>query len=408
MALADGGNDVCPAAPAEADDVREQYDDKSRLVRQTRLLRGQNVQEVAIEYRDEHAVVRTERTPKHVRVARTIWDGNRPVRAECFENGLRTAVASYSYDDERVKTVEKRYFGAKAAPGTTTRFFYDDAGELVATQVRTLDGRVVSVVHAQRTPPVVPVRLAISAGGSYQSDTELYDLTAGLGIRRTSDPGRWATDPLDVRLDAAFRFHRAEGITTTDQTTARFSADYRELVPRLTLFTFTATERNKPANLLLNLEQAILGVKVDLVPRSAFQLDVSFAPVWNFRSIQAPEAGEGEDPRVDETTSTLRGSLRARVGVHRDTWSLLDTLEFLPTLYGDDVRPDDDFWERSLLRNTLTFDVRLSGRLSFREEFKYTRDLALRAQADCPDSDNPLCRGYTLASTTTLVLTLDL
>ena len=404
----DGGNDVCPAVSADADDVRERYDANRQLIRQTRLQRGRDIQEVAIEYSGGHAVVRTERTPGHVRVARTTWDGDRVVVAECYEDGVRTGRADYRYQDDRIRSIEKRYFGANAANGNTTRFFYDAAGDLIASQVRGLDGRVINVVHAERVPPTVPVRLLLSAGGSYQSDTELYDLAAGLGIRRSPEPARYQDDPLDVRLEATFKFHRAEGVTTTDQTTGRFSADYRDILPRITLFTFTYSERNLPANLRLNLEQAILGVKLDLIPRGDYQLDVSFAPVWNFRSIRTPDSGVGTDPLADETTSKLRGSFRARAGVHRPTWSLLDTLEFLPTFYGDDVRPEDGLWDRSVLRNTVSLDVKLTTHLSFREEFKYTRDPAMRAQASCPDSDNPLCQGYSFASTTSLVLDVEL
>jgi hypothetical protein len=87
---------------------------------------------------------------------------------------------------------------------------------------------------------------------------------------------------------------------------------------------------------------------------------------------------------------------------------LLDTFEFLPTLYGDDVDAEDDFWDRTVLRNTVTLDVRLAGHLTFREEFKYTRDPAMRAQASCPDDNNALCRGYSFTSTTSIVLDLEL
>jgi hypothetical protein len=149
----------------------------------------------------------------------------------------------------------------------------------------------------------------------------------------------------------------------------------------------------------------VLGVKFDVVPRGHYQLDVSFAPIWNFRAIRSPTA-DGEV--VEENTSKLRGSLRARAGVHFEHWSLLDTFEWLPTLTGDDVAQEDDFWNRSVARNTVTLEVALAPRLSFREEFKYVRDFAMRAQATCPDSANPLCRGYSFASTTSLVLNLDL
>jgi hypothetical protein len=401
----DGGNDVCPAIFVEADDVRERYDEQGRLVRQLRLHDNRYVQEIAIGYRDGHAVERTESVPGSRRVALTTYDGDQLVSAECRVDGLLTARARYFYDGDRRVRLEKG--GARGELLETTRFFYDASGQLIATEVRGADGKVVNATHIEREPLQVPIRFSLSAGGSYQSDTELYDFSAGLGVHRIPRPEQYAFDPLDVRLDASFKFHRAAGITTTDQTAMRFSGDYHDIVPRLTLFTFTATERNLPANLRLNLELAVLGAKLEIL-RDQYQLDVSFAPIWNYRSINSPTSAEPDSPVVVEDTSKVRGSFRARAGIRRDTWSLLDTFEFLPTLYGDDIDPEDDFWDRTVLRNTVTLDVRLAGHLTFREEFKYTRDPAMRAQASCPDDSNALCRGYSFTSTTSIVLDLEL
>ncbi|MDQ2645383.1 MAG: hypothetical protein M3020_16310 [Myxococcota bacterium] len=382
----DGGNDVCPAMPAEADDVRAHYDATGRLVRQLRLLQNRYVQEVSIRYDGDHAVVRSEATPGQLREARTRWDGDRVSEAECFVNGKRTARAVY-------------------------RYYFDEENRVIATEIRDGAGRVLSVIRAERETPPVPIVLELSAGGAYQSDTELYDFTAGLGVHRTPPPDRYASDPLDVKLDGSFKYHRAAGLTSTDQTLVRFSADYHDIVPRLTLFTFTNIERNLPANLRLNLEEALLGAKLEIL-RGTYQLDASFAPVWNYRSINAPrpadDAVDADAEPVVEDSSRLRGSFRIRAGIHQENWSLLDTFEALPTLYGDDVIAEDDLWQRTLLRNTLALEVKLLAKLSLREELKYTRDPALVAQANCPESDSPLCKGYSLASTTSLVLNLEL
>jgi hypothetical protein len=410
----DGSNEVCPSVSAGADDVREHYDDGGRLVHQLRLQQGRVVEEVAILHRDNHAVARTEITPGHVRIARTVWKDDRVQSAECQLDGVRVGSALYTYRDDRLQSVEKHFWDAPsdAAPGAarterveSVRFFYDADGQLVGTEVRGNDGKVQSRVLADRDAPKVPIQIALSAGGSYQSDTQLYDANAGLGIHRRPRVHRYGSDPLEVGLDAIFKFHRAAGITSTDQTTLRFGIDYRDILPRTTLFSFATSARNLPANLRLNLEVAVLGIKFDIVPRGQYQLDVSFAPVWNFRSIIAPNV---MGTSVDENTSKLRGSLRARAGIYRPTWSLFNTFEFLPTLFGDDVAQENGFWNRTVLRDTVALDINLTQHLTFREEFKYTRDPAMKAQASCPDSGNPLCRGYALASATSLVLNLEL
>ncbi|HET9960538.1 MAG TPA: hypothetical protein VFQ61_38975 [Polyangiaceae bacterium] len=406
----DGGNEVCPANYASANDVRERYDARGRLVHQLRLEAGQQVEEIAIQYGGAHATERTELTPGRRRVAKTQWNGDSVTLAECYVDGVLTASATYGYQDTRVALVTRRFYEKPATERVeTTRFFYDYDGQLIGTELRDGEQRLLSTVRAERAPLRVPVQLSFNAGGSYQTDTNLYDVTAGFGIHRRPQAHRYGADPLEVELDGNFRFHRAAGITSTDQTTARFSADYHEILPHVTLFTFTASDRNLPANLRLNLEQALLGVKYDFLPRTDYQLDISFAPIWNFRSIIAPPpAGEEGAPSVNETTSKLRGSLRARAGVHRTTWALRDTFEFLPTLYGDDVPQENGFWNRAMVRNTVTLELNFTPYLSLREEFKYTRDPAMRAQASCPDDSNPLCRGYSIVSTSSIVLRLDL
>lgn len=402
---ADGSNDACPALNADADDVRETYDRSGRLVHQLRLRHGVVVEEVAIAYWGDHPMLRTERTPGHERITRSYFKDDQLVVGECYEDGLRTGYVSYRYADDHMQLMEKRTLADGGFRVETTRYTYDPDGNLLVTEVRGPDGALINVTRAERPPPAVPVVLSFLAGGSYQSDTELYDFTAGIGIHRRPKAYRYGSDPVEVGLDGTYKFHRAAGLTSTDQTTLRFGVDYHDILPRITLFTFTATDRNMPANLRLNLEEAVLGIKFDLVPPSKHQLDLSFAPIWNFRSIVAPNPAGGA---TDETTSKLRGSLRARAGLHFSTWSLLDTFELLPTIYGDDVANEDDFWHRTVLRNTVTFDVTLTPRLSFREEFKYTWDSAMRAQGNCPDSENPLCLGYAFTSTTALSVNLEL
>ena len=294
----DGSNDVCAASSAPADDVRDRYDDEGRLVHELRLSQGRVVQEIAVNYRGEHAVARTEITAERRRSARTYFDGDRVLVAECHEDGRRTGYASYTYDaDGRLVLIDKRGLvadpaqraGAETWARETTHHTYDATGQLLLVEVRDGAGRVKSRTRSDRPAPVVPIVLSLKAGGTYQSDTELYDFLGGLGIHREPLPEHYASDPLEVALDASYRFNRSSNVTSTDQTTLRLAADYHDVLPRLTLFTFVTTNRNLPANLRLNLELAVLGAKVDLVPPRKVQLDVSFAPIWNFRSIVAPE-----------------------------------------------------------------------------------------------------------------------
>jgi YD repeat-containing protein len=403
----DGSNAVCAAKNAAADDVRERYDATGRLVHQLRILRGTVVEEVAVHYAGDHADARTELTPGHRRIARAYYRADLVAVAECYEDGARVAYAAYRYDadDHLLELDAWRSAGPGVSQRETTRYAYDPDGQVVSTEVFGADGSRTSVTRADRSAVAVPIVLVLSAGGSYQSDTELYDFTAGIGIHRRPKVERYGSDPLEVGLDGSYKFHRAEHVTSTDQTTLRFGADYHDILPRLTLFTFTSTDRNLPANLRLNLEEGVLGIKVDIVPPRRYQLDASFAPVWNFRSIASPQPNGGI---TDETTSKLRGSFRARAGLHRPTWSLLDTFELLPTLFGTDVASEDSFWHRTVLRNTVTFDVALAKKLTLHEEFKYTWDSAMRAQAQCPDASNPLCLGYAFASTTAIALDLEL
>lgn len=408
----DGSNDVCPAVSLDASDVRDRYDEHGRWVHQLRLSQGRVVEEIELTYRDDRVVERTELTPGHRRVARTHFDGERVVAAECFEDGHSVADARYHYDaDGRLVRVDKATFAkvpAEGQPGTpvwtreTTLNTYDAEGQLVLVEVRDAAGRVKSRIASERPPPEVPIVLSLTSGGAYQSDTELYDFLGGIGIRRDPKPERYASDPLEVELAAAYRFHRAAGTTSTDQTTLRMAVDYHDILPRITLFSFMATDRNLPVNLRLNLELAVLGFKLDLVRRQKTRLDVSFAPIWNFRSIVAPEDAE------DETTSRLRGSLRARAALNFDGWAFANTLELLPTLYGDHAAPENDFWHRTVFRDTMSFDIALSPRFTLRQIVRYTWDSAMRAQAECPDDDNPLCRGYAVSSTTALSLNLEL
>ncbi|HWA77066.1 MAG TPA: hypothetical protein VG937_32245 [Polyangiaceae bacterium] len=399
---ADTGNDACPAVALPADDIRDRYDDSARLIHELRIAKGRVVQEIAIAYAGEHAIARTEIAEGHVRIARNYWHADRLLVGECLLDGKRVGYVRYAYDgDGHVTEMDKRTLVA-SGPGAgswtreTTRNRYDADGQLIESELRGPDGHLVSATRADRVAPKIPVVISIRAGGAYQSDSALYDFTTGLTVHRDPQVQRYGSDPVEVELDAAYRYHRAAGVTSLDQTTVRFGADYHDLLPRFTLFTFTSMERNLATHLRLYLEEAVLGAKLDVVRTRHFNVDLSFAPIWSFRSIEAPT------PSAEDSTSKLRGSFRARAGLRFKSWSLVDTFEFLPTIFGDEFAAEDSFWQRTIVRNTVTFEVNLARHLKLLEVFKYTWDPAMRAQASCPDESNPLCLGYAFSSTTAL------
>jgi hypothetical protein len=397
--------DACPSVEIAADDVRETYDAQNRLVRQLRLSRGHMVGDAVLVYDDAgHLVERTETVDGHQRALRASWSVGRQLGATCEVDGLVVAQVTLRYDGDKLVAKDET---SSAGPPRTTLLHYDATGQLALTEVKSPSGDLLSRTEATNFPPRTPVELKLSAGGTYQSDTRLVDATAAVGIQRKPLLERYRSDPLEVALDGALRFNRAKGVTATDQTTARLGVDYNLILPRTTLFTFVALERNLPANLKLDLEEGFLGIKIDIVPRSAWQIDASFAPVYNYRSILEP-AGTGSTALIDASSSTLRGSFRGRLTYRTSTYGFAEVAEFLPLLVGESPVPENDVWDRSIFRNTVVLHIDLSDRFAFRQELKYTRDLAMRAQATCPDSSNPLCLGYSITTTTSLIAKVEL
>jgi hypothetical protein len=401
----EGGNDVCPANAIDADDIRDVRDAGGRLLEQLRLRDRAMVQEIHVT-RDGagHAVERVETDGAATRTARTRWAGDHPAHGECLEGDSVVAVGDYAYDGDNLVESDEKPTGKTLRK---TSYHYDAYGRLDSVAVRDETGHEIGRTEILQPRPTVPILLTGAAGAIYQSDTALLDVTAAFGVHRKPALEQYGSDPLEVGIDAAMKFDRTKGLTTADQTTARLGIDYNYVFPRTTLFAFAATERNVPANLKVNLEIAPLGIKYDVVPPTTFKFDVSFAPVWNLRAVTT-EQGMPPAPGPDLVTSVLRASLRARAGIVTSHFTLHDTFEFLPTIFGDQPVPGSGFWDRTVLRNTVTLDAVLTEHTKLREEFKYTRDPSTNLQAACPDSTNSLCSGFAIATTTSLVVSLDL
>jgi hypothetical protein len=400
--------DACTSVAVEADDVRETYDSGGHLTHELRLSKGRVVAETSLTYDAAgHPTERVEVADGHTKIARTRWLGGDIADASCEVDG--SVIAAVVYEYARGKLVSK-HETISGSPSRTTEYHYDESGQLSLTETFTPSGEVAQRTLATHAPRATPIDITATAGGVYQSDTRLTDVTGAIGIHRKPLVERYRSDPLEVALDGALRFSRSNGATATDQTTARLGVDYNLVLPRTTLFTFTAIERNLPANLKLNLEEGFLGIKFDIVPRTEWRLDASFAPVYSFRSITAPvpDAPPGAPATTDSVTSTVRGSFRLRAIYRPPHYGLFETVEFLPYLFGDTVASTNGVWDRSIFRSTAALEVDLSRKFLFRQEVKYTRDLSMRAQAACPDSASPLCLGYAVATTTSLTLKLDL
>jgi hypothetical protein len=404
LRAAEGDNEACPARSADADDVRAAYDPAGHLTRQVRLRRSALVEEVRVSYDAAgHATERTETGPEGRRVARSAWNGDKVITATCAVDGRVVATTTYVYEGDRLIF---KHEASEGAPARTTTVRYDAYGEPIGGETRADTGELQSRWEAERAHAKAPVKILLTGGGAYQSDTNLFDASTGVGLRRRPTLVRYGGDPLEVALDGSLRFHRSQGLTSTDQTHARLAVDYNLILPRTTLFTFTTVDRNLPANLKLNLEEGFLGVKYDLISAGTFTFDASFAPVWTLRAIVAPAKATSAAPR-DVTSSTLRGSFRLRLGYGSGAVRLTDVLEFLPAFYGDDIVASSRIGERSILRNTVALDVNVGARVKLRQEVRYTRDPSMRAQASCPDAANPLCLGYAVATLTSLAVEVD-
>jgi len=157
---------------------------------------------------------------------------------------------------------------------------------------------------------------------------------------------------------------------------------------------------------------APLGVKYDFLEGDTWRLDASFAPVWNFRSVQlqpgsACESGPAVDSPTPCNTSKFRGSFRVRGGYSNSRVKVSNTVEWLPNLAPADGYPRGLATD-SMLRNTFGFEVALSSKLSLKEAFIFTRDPTLAAQADCTaNPDDLLCDGLSFVTTTTLAFKWD-
>lgn len=389
------------------EEIRENYDAAGNLSHRIVLVDNQLSREEHYRYEGGLLVEKRSSSPSGELVESWSYAGDRPTLHEQRQGEQLLLKESWTYGAGGVqsKTVER--------PGEATQvttWTYDSLGRVIQTETRTAEGALLSRSLADRTRPITPVHFEFSAGGGWSSQTEVLDLVSGFSLSRKPDASLYDLDPLEFRVGMAYKLSRSQGETVNDDLSAWAGMDYNHIAPRSTLFLFGTVARNPVANLSVDLVVAPVGYKVELVEAPRALLDLSFAPVWNFRSIVAPAGGACEGRTVEADTpcdsSKLRGSFRLRLG-YEGVLKVLDTVEYIPEFNLKDFGAG---WvDGAILRNSLSIGVKLSKSLRLEENFVYTYDQSLADQIDCStDSDSLLCQGMMFSNTTTLVFAFDL
>lgn len=399
------------------EDVRYSYDAEGSLVERVTVTAdagGARVTETLRQTWDdgrctESVTTRDDASGTHAR--RETWDFDkrgRELHHVVYADGeiVRTEETTWKDGRRQERTVTEH--------GATTRttWRYDASGHLLATEVHDGDGALTSRYTADYARPFAPIELSLGGGVAYQTDVDLLSVNGSFSVTRRPPIRVFGSDPLELGASVSYAYGRSRGAVVNNALNAHFGLDLNLVAPRTTPFLFIDVNRNPVFNQNLDLVVAPVGVKIDLVPREVMKLDLSFAPVLNYRSIeiQPPDALTGDVAPFDTTLDTLkvRGSFRFRVGYAAPTWEVSDTVEYLPTLWANDGL-DLSFAERltddSIARNTFAFSFAFTDWMKLTESFLVNWDPTLALQADCGSGDSLLCDGLVLQNNTQLVFT---
>lgn len=396
-----------PSLAIAAEDVRENYDAAGNLTHQLRLKDEKVVQDISYRYEGGRLVEKV-----------TVGEGNRSVETWTYEGGVLTVHAlqvngqstlkeSNRYTENRLV---ERITEVPEQPTKTTRWTYDGLGRVINIETRAADGSLISQTSSMWERPIVPIHFELSLGGAWSSQTEVMDLLGGFQVSRKPDASLEEIDPLEFKVGINYKLSRTKGETVNDELNAWFAMDYNSIVPKITLFFFSTLMRNPVANLNADLVIAPVGLKYTPLDNRKSLFDISFAPVWNYRSILAPAGGacDGVTVTIDTPceTSKVRGSFRVRAGYEGKVWRFADTVSYLPALDPEDFA--NGWGDGSILSNDLGISAKLNSRLSLNESVILTRDLSLSDQVDCSaDPDNLLCKGLMFTTATTLSFAFD-
>lgn len=411
----------------QAGEIKETYDPAGRLTHRVELGEADVVvAETTLAYDAAGRLVSQTTTGADTRVERwTYDDAGRELSHVWLVDGVKVREVQSTWADGRRATLTT----TEGEAVTTTTFAYDDAGRVTEERTTSPDGaltrRVATFTPAPPTPPappeppppppVTPIKLSLSGGLSYQTDVDLFGASLGFAIDRKPAEEGPGKDPLELHTAVSYSYGRSRGEVVNNALHGRFSIDLNQVAPRVTPFLFIDVDRNPAFNQNIDLELAPIGVKFILVPRDIMKLDLSFAPVINYRSVAIPAGTttvcNGADITGEAACDFLkvRGSFRLRVGYGAKTWDISDTIEYLPNFTPKEVSFAEGLSKDSILRNTFAFNFKLTSWLTLSEAFVFTRDQTLAAQADCgADPDLLLCDGLVFTTATNLVMSWSL
>lgn len=394
-----------PVAPQAREITRDTYNAQGKLIRSLTTRGTEVTREVVYSYDDKGRPVREETRAGQTLtvVERTFDGGGRVIEEKTAVDGKRTSVLTQTFEDAQLVSSTKL---DATGVGTMTRYTYDLYGRVTKVEVVDTAGTLLTQRVADIPRPLVPISVGLDAGGNYQTDVDQLDLVTGFSIGRKPAVETFGADPLEVSVSGSYRFSRSKGIPTNNQLLAHFGVDYNNLLPQTTFFLFSNVERNPIANLNIDLTLAPIGIKYNFAKSEAVSFDLSFAPVWNYRSTQNVVEGQsnpdGSPIYDDVSTSYLRGSLRARGAVRLGPVGVSEVFEFLPNLLPEGLSFQQALDQQSILNSTTTIQIRLTNRISLKEELKFTRDMSLVAQATPGDTFSTLDEGYTFSALTTL------
>ncbi len=326
------------------------------------------------------------------------------VTHEVRKDGVLASVTRTTWDGDSKASVAVTSGGAT----TVTSWTYDPDGHVLESQTTSGDGAVASSYKATFERPVVPIEMSVGGGVAYQTDVDLLAVNGSFSVTRKPAVERFGSDPFQVGASVSYAYGRSKGAVVNNQFGAHFGIDLNLVAPRTTPFLFVDVARNPVFNQNIDLQAAPVGVKFDLVPRDVMKLDFSLAPVLNYRSIFLPGTpADGATPAVADSSSDffkLRASFRFRLGYDGGNWAIGDTIEYLPALasvnhpeLAEKLTFAQSLAQDSILRNTFKISFNFTKWMSFSNQFVFTRDPTLAAQADCAaDPEQLLCVGMVI------------